>query len=1269
MSFAEEMDLELRISWGGGQARRWEGSIAVEGGGLSSPTALGLEADEPGSIFLEDGQVRVRSRSGRTYDGVDVLVRGPADARLVVSLHPAGEPELARRLDVDLGRLIANSSGAVLDSLGNRLSVRRSPGDRMRVDFKRDRMVFAPGERFEVEVTPHLYSVQPNATVNLELRLLEGRSDREVWKQEHPIRADEAGALPVAAPVTVELPEKEGVYDLLISIVPWHLPAPFVRTRPLLQRKVQLVCIAERPPPRDAVEWREQLELDPANPSRWERWKQLPQFKLIPGFGHGAFGNRAAGKRMHAGRTWLELAVDNWQAFPLPAAGVGKPHIVEIEVPRDMEQTMGVSIVEPDASGKVMPIGLDSGIHQADVQFEMRDGVGVHRLVFWPRTASPLLLLVNKRTDRPALFGTIRLLAGPDRLPSSAIDTSIADPRLLAAYYDKPLFPENFSSDEAVDEATGRGLDDWATYYRGAERLTEYLNYVGYNAAAISIACEGSAIYPSRLLQPTPKYDTGVYFGTAQDPMRKDVAEMLFRLFDREGLVLIPAVQFAGPLPKLERLLREQPDSAEGVQLVNFAGVPYTAANGTKRGMAPYYNPLDERVQEAMLEVIDEIIERYGHHRSFGGIALGMGPQTYAQLPGDLWGLDARTVARFSRDTGLAPPGLDAEGEARRRFFLTEGRMLWLQWRAEQLTKLHVRMQERIGRQRREAKLYLAATDTLNEGEAARHLRPALPPRGSLSDALLSAGLLPALYHDKPGLVLLRPREVGPLLDAAAEVNDRELAWREQLNRSFQSAETGSVFYHRPLMGRLTSFETVSPFGAENTHLYQVTHAVPEGAANRARFAAAVAQLDATSLFDGGWMLGLGQDDALQPLFDVYRRLPAQSFTTATPKTVASADGPVVVRSLSRGGRTYVYAVNDSPWKLIVRLQVKSPPDALLEQLGGREQAAPTRTVDQWRWSIVMEPYDLVGALVTSDAVEVVDWQVELVDGKRIAESLARRLEDVRARAGALRSRNPLKVPRNADFELPPDRDLVPGWLFARDVGVEAGADGKQHHKGQQSLHLKSTGGVAWARSAPFEPPKTGRISVWVWLKTADADRQPPLRLAIEGRLDGKVYYKYAHVGAGSGAPRLGDHWADYLFHIDDLPIEGLTDLRVGFDLMGPGEVWIDDVQVFDLWFYDNERDELLKSVALADLQLGKGRLNDCRKFLESYWPRYLMRHVSRPAPSMPATATLKSRPTADSPSGSGPGAPEDKPTERTAQQPTMFQRFRNLLPSRLLPF
>ena len=46
---------------------------------ISQPRPLGIEADEPGSMWLEEGRLLVRQRSPRAYDGVDIIVTAPAD--------------------------------------------------------------------------------------------------------------------------------------------------------------------------------------------------------------------------------------------------------------------------------------------------------------------------------------------------------------------------------------------------------------------------------------------------------------------------------------------------------------------------------------------------------------------------------------------------------------------------------------------------------------------------------------------------------------------------------------------------------------------------------------------------------------------------------------------------------------------------------------------------------------------------------------------------------------------------------------------------------------------------------------------------------------------------------------------------------------------------------------------------------------------------------------------------------------------------------------
>ena len=256
------------------------------------------------------------------------------------------------------------------------------------------------------------------------------------------------------------------------------------------------------------------------------------------------------------------------------------------------------------------------------------------------------------------------------------------------------MFPANFSAPESLDAWSSRSLDNWATFYSGGLRLVEYLQHVGYNGLMIAVLADGSTIYPSAVLEPTPRYDTGMFFGTAQDPLRKDVLEMLFRLFDREDLQLIPSLEFATPLPELEAACRHGGAAADGIEWIGPNGSTWRQNYPTRRGLAPYYNTLDPRVQEAMLGVVRELSRRYARHRAFAGLALRLSAYGYAQLPGPQWGMDDGTIARFQHDTRLQVPGEGAGRFAARAAFLNgDGhRAAWLQWRADQLHRFYSRV-------------------------------------------------------------------------------------------------------------------------------------------------------------------------------------------------------------------------------------------------------------------------------------------------------------------------------------------------------------------------------------------------------------------------------------------------------------------------------------------------------------------------------------------------------------------------------------------------
>ena len=145
--------------WNGAAAPSSSGKARVRlaDGTLSDPVPLGIEADEPGSMWIgDDGALVIHPRSVRSYDGVDFTVDGAARASLAVKLTGPGD---RGGLDVQVPlaqRRPRHVFASPLDAAGNRLLIRRVPGDRLRVKLAHDSVIFSPGEVAKIEVQPHL---------------------------------------------------------------------------------------------------------------------------------------------------------------------------------------------------------------------------------------------------------------------------------------------------------------------------------------------------------------------------------------------------------------------------------------------------------------------------------------------------------------------------------------------------------------------------------------------------------------------------------------------------------------------------------------------------------------------------------------------------------------------------------------------------------------------------------------------------------------------------------------------------------------------------------------------------------------------------------------------------------------------------------------------------------------------------------------------------------------------------------------------------------
>jgi hypothetical protein len=156
------------------------------------------------------------------------------------------------------------------------------------------------------------------------------------------------------------------------------------------------------------------------------------------------------------------------------------------------------------------------------------------------------------------------------------------------------------------------------------------------------------------------------------------------------------------------------------------------------------------------------------------------------------------------------------------------------------------------------------------------------------------------------------------------------------------------------------------------------------------------------------------------------------------------------------------------------------------------------------------------------------------------------------------------------------------------------------------------------------------------------------MRLVFEADGGAKPFRQFAALGGNGPAakPISGDWGGGFLFRSEDLPLDSHGKMRVKFELTGPGEVWIDSVQLYDLLFplpyYNRGEAERLKFVQLissAKSSLEQGELAECALKLDGYWPRFLNAYTPTKTPTIATQPTTQ--PTA-------PPTADDEPSSET---------------------
>ena len=1240
-----EKTVRLRLAWGNNSTakQRWFGHVAIAGGTLSDLQPLGIEADAPVALRIEKQKLVIDPLEKRGYDGCDITVVADEQAVIHFEFRNEQSPH-GDTFDVPLQDVIEGHVSRPIDELGSILLAHRSPGDKLRVLPTRKNLVFDPQEIWNLQLQPDLAKELERGPLDLELKVHTADNNTVLWQTSRKYTSD--SQIEGGLEFDIECPAEQGAYRLSIAArAPEGFATRFVpgqQAKPLAIRDVDFVVIDPQAKLARLVDhWLPVLTVDPANPSWWQRlpnWTKVPQLRnRTP----GSVGNVRPVVSPGASGALVELPPSSnridpyWQAYTLPIREPGMPHSLEIEVPRDMPTHLTINVIEPDAAGRVTTGVQDLGLYHSGDQILRDREMVVHRIMFWPRTKSPVLLMVNRHASSPAQYGKIRLLRHDDQIAApSEVEPLGEQSRMIAGYISQPRFAESFGSSEEFDETIGLSVQGWSTFLQGTERLAQSLRLSGYNSVVLTVAADGSAIYPSETINPSPRYDTGMRAASGRDPMRKDVLEMLLRVFDREGLRVIPALQLATPLPRLEQLRLSSNPQRTGITWIGSHGQSWLDDHRTSGGLGSFYNPLNAQVQSEVNALVEELTGRYRQHPSFAGVGIQVSGEGYQVLPNEAWGMDDTTIARFAEDANVDFP---AEGPKRFRRradqLLGPLRQQWINWRAAELSKLYEQLAEIVTAGRNDLHLLLATEDLFAGRAMQQQVRQTLADGKDLNQVLMKHGLDMDRLENTPGILALTPHLLGPddrLQDRALDMRINSAVEQSEFMHADQSSSM--LVHHATSHSKLDSFDQRGPFGPEQTHLTLSSQPLPAGAEQCREIVTDFSRSDVSTFVIGGESLPLVLNSQFRSILRTLQQLP-----TGLDEVRTQSAQPVVLRVYRSAHATTVALANQSPWNIQVRIPFTSSEPCHWNKLGGTGRSTSDADPLLGRlspkpedWQVELQPYDLQAWHFQDGKLRIGKPQVQF-DGS-IKQDLLARIEEIESRTGNLDIQRPYPQLQNHSFELEDTGVRIAGWQPRYGTTGQVELIGTNPHSGKNALRLTSRDqlGVA-VQSHWFPMPETGQLAVHAFVRANQLEPTSRLHVTLEDATNENNYQKSITLGAEKP---LGSDWTSYEFAVDDVPFNDSGQMRVRFHLTGKGEVLLDDVHLFDLRFDDARRGALVKRIYAAKLALEQDQVVDCLRVIDEYWTRYLVEYVPPPRSSMEQLARQ-------------PKSPADPPAEK----------------------
>ncbi len=601
---------------------------------------------------------------------------------------------------------------------------------------------------------------------------------------------------------------------------------------------------------------------------------------------------------------------------------VGRPYVVDWEYPDDKPRTMEV-IAQTTAAGWSQ-YELQTGAF-CGAEYPLSNRMMTQRSIFWPRGEDVALIFMTAEQGRPAAAAKVRVYEVQGRLPKLPVKPAAPVNgwrRHVGLYYEDPAMCLDFG-----------GYDAMPGFEHTISRLMDYMDYFGQSLFMYPAVWYHGPFYPSA--------SQGL---ALQRPHPANFIEYMLMRFGQRGIEFIPTFNLHG-LPSLsDTKWRDEMlttgDGAKTPIMMMWDGAPnMTGWHGT----APNYNPLHPKTRQALLTMVDEMLDLYAEYPAFKGISFHLTRHCMLWF-GELdAGYNDCTVEAFERDTGTrVPVAADDPGRVNKRYrwLMANARDAWIAWRCKALYGFYDLIAQKLRRRRPDLKLVL----TLYRPNK----RDIMPNRRFETEADYvsrinrESGVDAALYKGHPNIVIQRtiypadyrwrrsrrkfdkdPIKIRQLLTESRTYDVLREAgggWINMHDRYWEDA-VGRTKRWKEFWGSETGWR-VSTLNPNQDHCLE-SYAIP------------LARTDVMALTKGGFLIGThGMERQLGRFTQAFRALPAKRF-----ETLKRVRGPVVVRYLRDADGLYFYLVNPSPKPALVRLAISGKVQSLADLMTG--EASP----------------------------------------------------------------------------------------------------------------------------------------------------------------------------------------------------------------------------------------------------------------------------------------------------------------------------------------